>query len=69
MHGPMNVKNTCRVLYQNKLEKQCMLLAFVVRIYYYARSSECPKNVKLVLKLNASSQYGMERDTFISTEV
>jgi len=32
---------TCRVLYQNKVGKQCILLAFIMRIYHDALSSEC----------------------------
>jgi hypothetical protein len=29
------------VLYQNKFEKQCISLAFIIRIYHDAQSSEC----------------------------
>jgi len=32
---------TCRVLYKNKVEKLRILLAFVIRLYHDARSSEC----------------------------
>jgi len=32
---------TCSGLYQNKLEKQCISLAFIIRIYHDVRSSEC----------------------------
>jgi hypothetical protein len=32
---------TCRLLYQNKFEKWRISLAFVIRIYHDARSSEC----------------------------
>jgi hypothetical protein len=35
------MNETCRVLYQNKLEKYCISLAFIMRIYHDARSSEC----------------------------
>jgi len=41
----------------------------IIRIYHDARSSECQKNIKLVLKLNASSQYRMEGVKFIGKEV
>ena len=37
----VSLSETCRVLYQNKAEKYCILLAFIVRIYIDARSSEC----------------------------
>jgi hypothetical protein len=32
---------TCRILYQNKFEKYCISLAFIMRIYHDARSHEC----------------------------
>jgi hypothetical protein len=35
------LSETCRVVYQNKFEKQCILLAFILRIYHDARSSGC----------------------------
>jgi hypothetical protein len=35
------ILETCRVLYQNKVEKQCIFLAVIIRIYHDARSSEC----------------------------
>jgi len=35
---------TCRVIYQNKVEKQYMFLAFIIRIYHDARSSEFQTN-------------------------
>jgi len=31
----VNLSETCRVLYQNKVEKRCILLAFIVRIALY----------------------------------
>jgi len=37
----VDLSETCRVLYQNKVEKKCILLAFIIRIYHDARSSEC----------------------------
>jgi hypothetical protein len=65
MHGTMSLKpivvytvlrllmmdKTCRVLYQNKVEKQCILLASVVQIYHDAQSSECESknNVKNII--------------------
>jgi len=41
----------------------------IVRIYHDTQSSECQKNVKLVLKLNTSSEYRMEWVQFIGKEV
>ena len=35
------MSQTCRVLYQNKVEKECILLAFITRIYHEARSCKC----------------------------
>jgi hypothetical protein len=35
------LSETYTVLYQNKVEKQCILLAFIIRIYHDARSAEC----------------------------
>jgi len=37
---------TCRVLYQNKVEKQCITLAFIIRIHHDTRTSECQKGAK-----------------------
>ena len=37
----VNLSETCTVLYQIKFEKQCISLAFIIRIYHDARSSEC----------------------------
>ena len=37
----VNLSETCRILYQNKFEKWCILLAFIIKIYHDARSSEC----------------------------
>jgi hypothetical protein len=37
----VNLSETCRVLYQNKFEKQCISLVFIIKIYHDARSSEC----------------------------
>ena len=37
----MNLPETYRVLYQNKVEKYCIFLAFIIRIYHDAQSSEC----------------------------
>ena len=37
----VSLSEICRVLYQNKVEKQCILLAFIIRIYHEAWSSEC----------------------------
>jgi len=37
----VSLSETCRVVYQNKVEKQCILLASIIRIYHDARSSEC----------------------------
>jgi len=34
------MSETCRVLYQNKVDKQCISLAFIVRVYHDARSYE-----------------------------
>ena len=34
------MSETHRILYQNKFEKQCISLAFIIRIYHDARSSE-----------------------------
>ena len=34
-----SLSETCRVVYQNKVEKWCILLAFIIRIYHDARSS------------------------------
>ena len=33
----VDLSETCRVLYQNKFEKQCISLAFIIRIYHAAR--------------------------------
>jgi ethanolamine utilization cobalamin adenosyltransferase len=30
-----------------EVEKQCISLAFIIRIYHYARSSECQMSVKV----------------------
>jgi len=46
--GTVNLSETCRVLYQNKLEKQYISLAFIIRIYHDARSSECQTNIRVV---------------------
>ena len=44
--GPVrNMQNTL----SNKFEKQRILLAFIIRIYHDARSSECQKKKKLYL--------------------
>jgi hypothetical protein len=43
-----NLSETCRVLYQNIFEKQCISLVFIIRIYNHTRSSEC-QNVKFFL--------------------
>jgi len=37
----VNLSETCRVLYQNKVQKQCISLAIIIRLYHDARSSEC----------------------------
>ena len=37
----VTLPETCTVLYQNKVEKWRILLAFIIRIYHDARSSEC----------------------------
>ena len=37
----VDLSETCRFLYQNKFEKLCISLAFIIRIYHDARSSEC----------------------------
>jgi len=37
----VDLSETCRVLFQNKFEKQCISLAFIIRIYHDAWSSEC----------------------------
>ena len=37
----VSLPETCGVVYQNKFEKWCILLAFIIRIYQDARSSEC----------------------------
>jgi len=34
MFQTVDLSETCRVLYQNKFEKQCISLAFIKRIYY-----------------------------------
>jgi hypothetical protein len=39
----LSLSETCRVLYQNKTEKQCILLAFIIRTeqyYWYNRMTE-----------------------------
>jgi hypothetical protein len=36
----ISLPGTCRVVYQNKVEKDCTL-AFIIRIYQDARSPEC----------------------------
>jgi len=38
------LSETCRVLYQNKFEKQCISLVFIIRIYQDAQSSECQRD-------------------------
>ena len=37
----VSLSETCRVVYQNKVEKQCILLASIIRVCHNARSSEC----------------------------
>ena len=37
----VDLSETRRFIYQNKLEKWCISLAFNIRIYHGARSSEC----------------------------
>jgi len=37
----VSLYETRRFVYQNKIEKKCILLASIVRIYHDARSSEC----------------------------
>jgi len=37
----VSLSEICRVLYQNKVEKQCIPLAFIIRIYHDAWSCEC----------------------------
>jgi len=49
----------------NKVEKQCILSAFIIRVYHDARSSECqnhrvivePSNVLVFLKSYMTDQY------------
>jgi len=54
MFRTVDLSETCRVLYQNKFEKWCITLAFIIRIYHDARSYECQMK-KTVLKLNTDS--------------
>jgi hypothetical protein len=37
----VDLSETCRVIYQNKFEKKCILLAFIIRKYHDAQFSEC----------------------------
>ena len=37
----VNLSETFRVIYRNKFEKQCILFAFIIRIYHDVRFSEC----------------------------
>jgi len=37
----VNLFEKCRVLYQNKVEKEYISLAFIIKIYHNAPSSEC----------------------------
>ena len=37
----VDLSETYRVLHQNKFEKYCISLAFIIRIYHDPRSSEC----------------------------
>ena len=37
----VSLSETCRGPYQNKVEKECISLVFIIRIYHDARSSEC----------------------------
>ena len=45
----VNLSETCKSSLPNKVVKQCILLAFIVRIYHDERSSEC-QNKDMVLK-------------------
>jgi len=38
-----NLSETCRVLFQNKFEKYCISLVFIIRIYH----DSVPLNVKI----------------------
>jgi len=46
---------TCRVLYQNKLEKQSISLAFIIRVYHNAQSSECQIIMNLWVSYNSGN--------------
>jgi len=46
------LSETCRVLYQNKFEKQCTSLAFIIRIYHEVLSSECQTQVSDLIYFN-----------------
>ena len=39
----LSLSETCSVIYQNKVEKWCILLASIIRIYHDTRSSECQR--------------------------
>ena len=45
--GTLNLSETCRVLYQNKFEKQCISLAFITTIYHDAQPSECQNHFSI----------------------
>jgi len=48
----VSLSKTFRVLYQNNVEKQCMLLAFIIRIYHDSRSSECQIHYICLFKIS-----------------
>jgi len=37
----LSLSETCRFLYENKLEKECISLVFIIRMYHDTRTSEC----------------------------
>ena len=68
---PDNGHETRRVDYQNKVERKCILLASIIRIYHDARPSECqiityvyssPVSVcyECVVKLNIKIEYNSD---------
>jgi hypothetical protein len=48
--GPLS--ETCKSALSNKFEKQCISLAFIIRIYHDARSSDCEIFILARLKTN-----------------
>jgi len=56
----VDLSETCTVLYQNKLEKKCTLLAFIIRIVSYYILSPCGwfKTNRKILECNVNTEFG-----------